>query len=111
MFIQHQNTVITPVFESLLWLCSNAVQLFMGVTTAFYNQSHTCTFLGLTAIFTEKPCCVNGLSVMSPSCHCVNVQNMKMTENHVGELSRNVMHSQSSYIKKQHYNTILYKRE
>jgi len=44
---QQPNAVVRPVFESLMRLCSHTVQLFMGVTTAYYNQTHTCTFSGI----------------------------------------------------------------
>ncbi len=46
-FTQQQNTVVNPVFESLIWLRSHAVRLFTGVTTAFCNRAHTCKFSGL----------------------------------------------------------------
>jgi len=54
MFTQ-QNTVVSPLFESLIWLRSHRDQLFI-----FYNQTHTCTFSGLTTAFSENPHCVNG---------------------------------------------------
>ncbi len=36
-FTQQQNTVVSPVFESLIRLRSHTVLLFTGVTTAFCN--------------------------------------------------------------------------
>ncbi len=52
-FIQQQNMVVSPVFESLKRLCSHTVQLFTGVTTSFCNRSQTYTFSGLTTCILE----------------------------------------------------------
>lgn len=54
MFIQHQNTVVSPVFESLI--CS----VIYGCDNDLLNRTHPCKFSGLTTAFNEKPCCVNG---------------------------------------------------
>ncbi len=34
-----KNTVVSPVFDSLIQLCSHTVQLFKGLTAAFCNQT------------------------------------------------------------------------
>ncbi len=47
-FTQQQITVFSPVFESLIRLRSHRVRLMMRITIAFYNQTHTCKFSGLT---------------------------------------------------------------
>ncbi len=59
-FTQQQNTVVSPVFESLIWLRSHKVRLFMALTAAFCNRIHTWTFSGLTTAFLEHTRCVNG---------------------------------------------------
>ncbi len=60
---QQQNTVVSPVFESLIWLRSHKVRLFMALTAAFCNRIHTCTFSGLTTAFLEHTLCEwNGLT-------------------------------------------------
>lgn len=43
--------VVGPVFESLIRLHSHTIRLFTGMTTAFCNLTHTCTFL---AMFTRS---------------------------------------------------------
>lgn len=39
MFTQQKNTVVSPVFDSLIQLRSHTVQLFTGLTAAFCNQT------------------------------------------------------------------------
>ncbi len=60
--ITHNSTAIWPhshscriqlsiLYESLIRLRSHTVRIFTGVTTAFWNRTHTRTFSGLTTAF------------------------------------------------------------
>lgn len=42
---------------SLIWLHSHTFWLFAGVTSAFYNRTHGCTFSRLTIVFPARFCC------------------------------------------------------
>ncbi len=50
-FTQQQNTVVSPVFESLIRLHSHTICLFTEVTNAFHGYVHF-QLLGLTTAFT-----------------------------------------------------------